>query len=65
PAYAAESNSNYWACAQWGSPCSTIFSVFSIRPSNVVGDQLDNLVTNAIRNGICVVSGNNHYETLG
>ncbi|WP_238595804.1 DUF4113 domain-containing protein, partial [Pseudomonas savastanoi] len=28
PAYAAESNRNYWACAQWGSPCSTIFSEF-------------------------------------
>ncbi|WP_286752831.1 hypothetical protein, partial [Pseudomonas sp. BDAL1] len=24
PAYAAESNSNYWACAQWGSPCSQL-----------------------------------------
>ncbi|RMR11505.1 Transposase, partial [Pseudomonas amygdali pv. ulmi] len=34
PAHAAESNRNYWACAQWGSPCSTILSVFSIPPLN-------------------------------
>ncbi|PYD06862.1 hypothetical protein DND58_31170 [Pseudomonas syringae pv. pisi] len=32
PAHAAESNRNYWACAQWGSPCSTILSFFSIAP---------------------------------
>ncbi len=37
PAHAAESNRNYWACAQWGSPCSTIFSEFC-GPPNQRGD---------------------------